>query len=58
MVARANMPVRMTVRDFLGWESDDGMRYELVDGEPLAMAPAGTVHGLLQNELVSRLRNS
>jgi Uma2 family endonuclease len=41
----------MTVRDFLGWESGDGLRYELVDGEPRAMAPAGTIHGFLQNEL-------
>jgi len=41
----------MTVRDFLDWESGDGLRYELVDGEPRAMAPAGTIHGFLQSEL-------
>ncbi len=51
MSAFAKLPVRMTVRDFLGWESGDGLRYELVDGEPHAMAPAGTIHGFLQNEL-------
>ncbi len=57
MVALAKLPVRMTVRDFLGWESGDGLRYELVDGEPHAMAPAGTIHGFLQNELGSVIRN-
>jgi hypothetical protein len=30
---------------------DDGLRYELVDGEPRAMAPASTIHGFVQNEL-------
>jgi Uma2 family endonuclease len=57
MSAFAKLPVRMTVRDFLGWESGDGLRYELVDGEPHAMAPAGTIHGFLQNELGSMIRN-
>jgi Uma2 family endonuclease len=51
MSGLAKLPVRMTVRDFLGWESGDGLRYELVDGEPHAMAPAGTIHGFLQSEL-------
>jgi Uma2 family endonuclease len=41
----------MTVDEFLKWDSDDGLRYELVDGEPRAMAPASTLHGFLQNEL-------
>ncbi len=47
----------MTVRDFLGWESGDGLRYELVDGQPHAMAPAGTIYGFLQSELGSLIRN-
>jgi Uma2 family endonuclease len=41
----------MSVREFLAWDSGDDLRYELVDGEPNAMAPASTVHGFLQNEL-------
>ncbi len=41
----------MTVEEFLCWDSGDGRRYELVDGEPRAMAPASTIHGFLQNEL-------
>jgi thiaminase (transcriptional activator TenA) len=46
MVALTKIPVRMTVDEFLKWDSDDGLRYELVDGEPRAMAPASTIHGL------------
>ena len=51
MSAYAKLSVPMAVRDFLRWESGDGLRYELVDGEPRAMAPASTVHGFLQSEL-------
>jgi Uma2 family endonuclease len=47
----------MTVGEFLKWDADDGRRYELVDGEPRAMAPASTLHGFLQNELGSLIRN-
>ena len=41
----------MSVPDFFRWEPGDRLRYELVDGEPRAMAPASTVHACLQNEL-------
>jgi Uma2 family endonuclease len=51
MLALAKVPIRMTVAEFLKWDSQDGLRYELVDGEPRAMAPASTIHGFLQNEL-------
>jgi len=51
MAVAAKVPVRMTVDEFLKWDSEDGYRYELVDGEPRAMAPASTLHGFLQNEL-------
>ncbi|HYP36908.1 MAG TPA: Uma2 family endonuclease, partial [Stellaceae bacterium] len=47
----AKVPIRMTVAEFLKWDSQDDLRYELVDGEPRAMAPASTIHGFLQNEL-------
>ncbi len=47
----------MSVRDFLSFEPRDGLRYELVDGEPRAMAPTSTVHGYLQNELGRRIGN-
>jgi len=45
--AVARLPIRDPALDFLGWESGDGMRYELVDGEPRVMAPAGTIHAFL-----------
>ena len=57
MVVAAKIPVRMTVDEFLTWDSEDGYRYELVDGEPRAMTPASTLHGFLQNELGSLIRN-
>jgi Uma2 family endonuclease len=50
MVALAQQAARMSVQDFFRWDSGDGLRYELVDGKPRAMAPAGTVHGFLQSE--------
>jgi Uma2 family endonuclease len=41
-------PSRMTVSEFLAWPGDDsGARFELVDGEPRAMAPASGTHGTL-----------
>ena len=57
MIASAKVAVRMSIRDFLDWESGDGLRYELVDGEPRAMAPASNAHGLLQSELSRRIGN-
>lgn len=51
------LPIRMTVPEFFEWDSGDGLRYELVDGEPRAMAPASAVHGVLQAELGRVLGN-
>jgi Uma2 family endonuclease len=57
MVAPTKIPVRMTVDEFIKWDSGDECRYELVDGEPRAMAPASTVHGFLQSELARLIGN-
>jgi len=57
MSALANTAVRMTVDEFLNWDSRDHLRYELVDGEPRAMAPASPVHGLLQARLIKSIGN-
>jgi Uma2 family endonuclease len=41
----------LTVDDFQDWEPPPGMedlRWELVDGEPVAMAPPGVNHGAIQ----------
>ncbi len=47
----------MSVAAFLAWNPADGRTWQLVDGEPQAMAPANRTHGALQNELGSLLRN-
>jgi Uma2 family endonuclease len=53
MATLAKLPLRMSVRDFLNWESQDELRYELIDGEPRAMAQTSTIHCFRQNELGS-----
>ena len=52
-------PSRMTVDEFLAWDSGDrtGQRWQLVDGEPVAMAPASDNHGMVQAELARLLGN-
>lgn len=54
----------MTLDEFLVWNPDKGseLRWQLVDGEPVAMAPASDAHGAIQSELtyllVDHLRRS
>ena len=60
MVARRKMPfTRMLLDEFLSWDPDDasGAKWQLIDGEPVAMAPAGVPHGEIQAELAALLRN-
>jgi Uma2 family endonuclease len=56
---RKRLPTRMTVDEFLVWDSDDatGRRWQLIDGEPVLMAPAADVHGSIQAELARLLGN-
>ncbi|MBV8504209.1 MAG: Uma2 family endonuclease [Alphaproteobacteria bacterium] len=52
------VPSRMTVEEFLDWPGDgSGKRFELVDGEPRAMAPASGTHGRIQATLARLLGN-
>lgn len=51
MSAALKPPARMTVAEFLAWEPEDGGRWQLVDGEPVAMAPPSDNHAALQSEL-------
>ena len=45
-------PSRVTLADFLEWPGDGtAERYQLVDGEIRAMAPASDTHGLIQATL-------
>jgi hypothetical protein len=60
MVAlRKHAPARMTLNEFLSWDSGDpsGRAWQLIDGEPLAMAPGSETHGAIQGELIGLLRN-
>ncbi|MGH6794813.1 MAG: Uma2 family endonuclease, partial [Methylocella sp.] len=57
MSAIAKVPVRMTVAEFLAWDAGDGRLWQLIDGEPQAMAPANRTHGAVQGELCSLIRN-
>ncbi len=57
MGALPKVPVRMSVQEFLNWDSGDHLRYELVDGEPRAIAPASRTHGMLQSELARLIGN-
>jgi Uma2 family endonuclease len=52
-------PTRMTVDEFLVWDVDDvtGRRWQLIDGEPVLMAPVADVHARIQAELVRLLGN-
>ncbi len=47
----------MTVEEFLVWDAPGPYRWQLVDGEPQAMAPASRTHGVIQSELGALLRN-
>jgi Uma2 family endonuclease len=47
----------MSVKEFLNWDSGDALKYELVDGEPRAMAPANRTHGILQGRLATLINN-
>jgi Uma2 family endonuclease len=51
--------VRMTLAEFLRWvPGDPSVRaWQLIDGEPVAMAPGNRVHGAIQAELAALLRN-
>src|SRR4051812_22834090 len=58
MVALAKViPGRMSVAEFLEWSADEKGRWELVDGEPRAVAPPSRTHGAIQNELGALIRN-
>ena len=49
----------MTVAEFLEWDSGDrsGALWQLRDGEPEMMVPAGDAHGMIQGELGALIGN-
>ena len=57
MSAALELPIPMSLTEFLVWDAPDGARWQLIDGQPHAMAPASPGHGMIQNELGDLLRN-
>jgi Uma2 family endonuclease len=45
----------MPVAEFLRWEDGTDTRYELLAGEPVAMAPPAVAHGVLAARLAARI---
>ena len=47
----------MTIEEFLDWPGDgSGQKFDLVDGEPRAIAPASVARGIIQANLAGILR--
>ena len=59
MNALPKMPLvaRMTVAEFMEWSAATLGRWQLVDGEPVAMAPASDTHGSIQAEMARLFGN-
>jgi len=51
MVALLNTPGRMTVAEFFVWDAPAGPAWQLIDGIPVAMAPANGTHAVMQGEI-------
>ena len=49
---------RMTVAEFLQWEDGTDIRYELLGGSPVAMAPPAPAHGFLAARLCARIEDA
>ncbi len=43
--------MEMTSKEFLEWDPDDGRPWQLIDGEPVAMAPTKTTHSRIEGNL-------
>jgi Uma2 family endonuclease len=57
-MSAANQLHTMTVAEFLDWPTPDGSdRWELVDGVPVAMAPASDRHGAILGETARLIGN-
>jgi Uma2 family endonuclease len=50
MVALPKDPAPMSVAEFLAWNAPGRQAWQLIDGEPVAMAPASRTHGAIQTE--------
>lgn len=57
MSAANQLQATMAVADFLAWNPQDSDRWELIDGTPVAMAPAAPRHGAIQGEAIRLIGN-
>ncbi len=57
MSALPKIPIRMTVAEFFAWDPPTPQLWQLIDGEPQAMAPASVTHGAIQSELGRLIAN-
>jgi Uma2 family endonuclease len=57
MAAALRFSGLMTVDEFLKWDSSQGYHWQLIDGLPVAMSPPAPLHGVIQNEVGSLVRN-
>jgi Uma2 family endonuclease len=51
------VPPVMDVAEFLAWDAPGNGHWQLVDGQPRAMAPASETHNIIQGELGALIRN-
>lgn len=56
-MSAANVPVRMTVAEFLTWEPGDGRMWQLIDGEPKIMAVSRPARATLHAEIGAVIGN-
>lgn len=57
MAAALRFSGLMTVDEFLNWDSPGDYLWQLIDGVPVAMSPPVPLHGAIQNEVGSLIRN-
>ena len=51
MPAALKIPKWMSLDEFLAWDAPGPGHWQLIDGVPVAMAPAGSTHGLIQSTI-------
>jgi Uma2 family endonuclease len=52
-----NIPDLMTLDEFLRWDAPGPGLWQLIDGVPQAMAPAGSTHGVIKSNIASLIIN-
>jgi Uma2 family endonuclease len=57
MSTALNVPDLMTLEQFLTWEAPGPGRWQLIDGVPQAMAPAGSTHAMIQTTIARLIDN-